>query len=117
MSGGYLNYQPYEIAGALYPGLNLDYGDDGYSQTTKAGKINPFGDIEISEMCWDMLCLLKALEWKNSGDIGVDTYEACLKDFAVRWCGIRARMDVNIYKDLLREYADELCEEIERRSK
>lgn len=85
MSGGYFNYSQWSIADALFPSLSVDYGEDGHEQSKKARKLNPMRDRDVSEIVWDVLCLLHSFDWCESGDTGEDTYQADVEWFKRKW--------------------------------
>ena len=88
MSGGHFEYKQYNIAEQLYGyGMSLSYGQDGFDQSKKAAKLNPFHDVEISEMFWDMLVLVQSLDWYESGDNGLFTYSTDVDTFKEKWFG------------------------------
>lgn len=85
MSGGTYDYVNdracSEIFGWMYP----DYGEGGFSRSTEARKLNPLEDRQLSELCWDMFCLLHSLDWYKSGDTCEDTYREDIKRFKRKW--------------------------------
>ncbi len=85
MSGGRWNYQNDNLAYELFHWMCPDYGEAGFSQSMSARKINPMEDKQISELCWDMLCLIHSCDWYKSGDICEDTYEKDIKYFKNKW--------------------------------
>lgn len=88
MSGGRFNYKQYSIAEEVYGyDMYLDYGDDGFSKSRLAAKRNPFEDVEMSEMFWDMLCVLHSLDWYQSGDNCESTYRDDVEYFKKKWFG------------------------------
>ena len=89
MSGGHFDYIDNRIAETVfgYSDLYPDYGEEGFGQAKKAAKINPFDDVEISEMFWDMLCLLHSLDWCQSGDTSEATYRQDVEYFKEKWFG------------------------------
>ena len=89
MSGGHFGYKQYEIVEELfgYYDLSLDYGEDGFKQSKKAAQINPFDDVEMSEMFWDMMCVVHSLDWYLSGDTGEHTYREDVERFKKKWLG------------------------------
>lgn len=86
MSGGHWNYENDQAARAIF-GWNMDvgYGNAGFSQSKYARRNNPLGDKMISELVWDVFCLLHSYDWYESGDICEDTYKHDLKYFKNKW--------------------------------
>lgn len=85
MSGGRFNYVQRNLGYELFPWLSVDYGDDGFSQAPTARKINPLGDRQLSELCWDLLCVIHSYDWYASGDTDEETYRADVKRFKAKW--------------------------------
>lgn len=86
MSGGHFDYlndrTANEIFGyCLYP----DYGGDGFGKAKAARKINPLEDKQLSELCWDMFCLLHSFDWYVSGDTDEENYLADVHHFKDKW--------------------------------
>lgn len=87
MSGGRYDYMQYRISDELFGHIGLSYGQEGFCQSKIAAKINPFHDVEISEMFWDMLVLLHSLDWYESGDTCESTYRTDVEYFKKKWLG------------------------------
>ena len=85
MSGGHFEYTNDRACSEIFQWMHPDYGERGFSRATEARKMNPFDDKQLSELCWDMFCLLHSLDWYKSGDTGDDTYEADVKYFKDKW--------------------------------
>lgn len=86
MSGGHFNYANDNLCEELF-GWNMraDYGDNGFSQSTKARRINPLEDAELSELVYDVFCLLHSYDWYVSGDTCPETYREDIKRFKQKW--------------------------------
>lgn len=50
-----------------------------------ARKADPLEDKELSELVFDVFCLLHSYDWYNSADTGEDTYRADVKVFKDKW--------------------------------
>ena len=89
MSGGFWNYQNDQAARAIF-GWNMDvyYGEDGFSQSKYARRNNPLGDKMVSELVWEVFCLLHSYDWYASGDTGKETYLEDMKRFKTKWLGV-----------------------------
>ena len=113
MSGGRWNYIQSTLANDLFDWrLSLDYGDDGRRQSKHARRLNPMGDREISEIVWDVLCLVQSRDWNLSGDTCDETYMKDVKAFKEKWL---KRTDADViasYKNDLMDYAKELASEL-----
>lgn len=113
MSGGLWNYVDNHLADEIF-GWDMDcrYGERGHKECSKARRKNPMEDREVSEMLWDMLCLLNSRDYYGSGDIGKDAYKEDLKWFKDKWLHRTEEAVLEAYKQDLREYAAELIQEI-----
>ena len=88
MSGGRFNYKQFDIADEVYGyDVGLSYGQDGFKQAKEAVSRDPFEDVEMSEIFWDMLCVLQSLDWYESGDTSESTYRADVAYFKKKWLG------------------------------
>ena len=88
MSGGHWNYKNDELAYEIFDWrLRPDYGEDGFSQSRLAATINPLEDAEMSEMLWDMLCVLHSYDWYACSDTCEETYREDVRRFKDKWLG------------------------------
>lgn len=86
MSGGHWDYNNDYAARAIFGwDMAVDYGKKGFAQSKYARRNNPLGDKMISEMVWDMFCLLHSYDWHVSGDTREETYLEDLKRFKDKW--------------------------------
>lgn len=85
MSGGHFDYVNDRACQEIFSWMSPDYGEYGFSKAKDARKLNPLEDKQLSELCWDMFCLLHSLDWYRSGDTGSDTYLADAKRFKNKW--------------------------------
>lgn len=113
MSGGYLDYKPGELADAIYNYKHyIHYGLEKQQPKAKSvARENDLEDHEISELTYDLLCLLHSFEWYKSGDIADTTYQKDVVFFKKKWLG---RSPEN-RKDNLLELAESELEEIKNR--
>lgn len=106
MSGGHWNYINDTACNEIFPWhMHAEYGEKGFKQSMTARKANPLEDKQISELCWDMFCLLHSYDWYISGDTCEDTYRKDLKYFKDKWLKINE-------KDLMRREIDLAIEEV-----
>ena len=97
MSGGLWQYDNDTLAQTIYGWDMLpDYGEDGFSQSTKAWKRNPLEDKLMSELVWDVFCVLHSCDWYKSGDTGEDSYREDVERFKERWLTV-------IWEDRIKE--------------
>ena len=75
-----------DIAYELFGGST--YPSHSYLSTNMLSQIvdsDPMGDHEVSEMVFDVLCLLNAKDYHDAGDIGDSTYSNELSCFRAKW--------------------------------
>lgn len=96
MSGGHWNYGQCNLGDDMFPGCDVCYGlgDDGkskygnYTESIKeARRANPMRDKQLSELVFDVLCLIYSCDWYISGDTGADTYREDVNYFKTKWLG------------------------------
>jgi hypothetical protein len=113
MSGGAWGYQNSSLADELF-GYRLDctYGEKGREQSVIARKINPMDDREVSELVWDVLCLITSRDYFVSGDNCEETYMKDLQAFKDKWFKRTDDDKVASYKQDLFDYCQELMAEM-----
>lgn len=86
MSGGYFNYRNQSLADEIF-GWNMScrYGQYGFSQAAKARQKNPLQDKIISELTWDLLCVLYSYDYYMCADTGEDDYREDVEYFKKKW--------------------------------
>lgn len=88
MSGGNFNYKNDALCHEIFGwAISPDYGRRGASQSKIARKLNPLEDKIISELVWDVFCLLHSFDWYQCGDTSEDTYIADVNWFKKKWLG------------------------------
>lgn len=86
MSGGYFDRKNDMLCGEIYKwAVSPNYGEGGFSQSARARCVDPFDDIVISELIFDVFCLLHSYDWYQSGDTGEETYRADVRRFKEKW--------------------------------
>ena len=115
MSGGSFNYLYSTMSNQLFDyAISGHYSDiDNKENIRIARKINPMRDRELSELLYDVTCLLHALEWYESADIGEDSYKEYVNQFKTKWLNRSDADRVNSYKEDLKDYYEELIAEME----
>ena len=104
MSGGHWNYVNDRVANELF-GYYVDVGygleDDDINDSRKlARKINPLEDKLLSELVFDVLCLLHSYDWYVSGDNCEATYLKDVKYFKQKWLkGVSKDLVTNIVEE------------------
>lgn len=113
MSGGSHNYLYSNLAMTLdIPSGSYNIGEGKYHRYKEdvktARAVNPMQDRELSELMYDVSCLLHSLEWWQSGDISDDTYFEDVKKFKKKWFCRKSKQSIEEYgKDIL-NYLDDI---------
>lgn len=86
MSGGHFDYHNDYLCQDIY-GWNVspDYGERGFSQSKLARRLDPLDDLVMSELVFDVFCILHSYDWYRSGDTGEDTYREDVQRFKDKW--------------------------------
>lgn len=91
MSGGRWGYSNDHSCNELfdyhvYPDYGL--GDKDYTKSVNiARKINPMEDKQLTELVYDVFCLLHSLDWYKSSDTCEETYRKDVRYFKDKWLG------------------------------
>lgn len=89
MSGGRFDYKDDALAAELFPGVpirwGLDSGEWYDNAVEKVTESDVMCDKEISELVYDVMCLLHGADLYLSGDLGWATYECDLQYFREKW--------------------------------
>lgn len=89
--------------------MNPNYGEKGFSQAMMARKINPMEDKQVSELVWDVFCLLHSLDWYQSADTCEETYREDLAYFKNKWF---KKTDKEMSKEEIDKQISELKEDL-----
>lgn len=84
MSGGHWDYKNDWLCENIF-GVYPDYGKAGFDQSKYARKRDPFEDIELSELIYDVFCLMHSADWYFSADTGEETYRKDVAYFKNKW--------------------------------
>lgn len=76
---------------------------------TKVREENRLGDAFLSEIAYDVFCMLYACDSYKCGDIGEDTYRKQLKVFKDKWVNHRNSKNIN---RVLSEYVERFKRDI-----
>ena len=114
MSGGSHNYIAYTINGELFEDrIETHYTNVCDAKNARiARNLNPMHDRELSELMADVMCLLHALEWYDSCDIGEESYKQYINMFKKKWMPRSPEAKANSYAEDLKSYYEELVEEL-----
>lgn len=114
MSGGVFDYAGNYIGNRVFfHPVSVHYNNlNDHAYCKLARNQNPMEDREVSELLFDIACLLHSCEWYKSGDNCEETYRKHLKQFKAKWFK-RTNADViESYKDDLKSYYEELATEL-----
>ncbi len=86
MSGGYWMYENDNLSREIFGWtIDVNYGERGFKEAFQARRINPLEDKQLSELCWDLFCVLHSYDWYISGDCCEETYREDVKYFKDKW--------------------------------
>jgi len=109
MSGGHWNYKNDDVCYELFNwDVSPTYGIGSKEQkryAKTAGEIDPMEDIELSDLVYDVFCLIHSADWYKSGDTSEATYRNDVEAFKQKWFK-------NKRSDRLKEYVDAAVEEL-----
>lgn len=109
MSGGHFDYRNDNLCHDIFGwGISPDYGDHGFSQSKLARRVDPLDDILMSELVFDVFCVLHSYDWWQSGDTGEDTYRADVQRFKDKWLK-------KLPDDRIREIIDDELQAVSKR--
>lgn len=111
MSGGHFNYSDMRTMEEVFGyGVSSWYGlgcKEHLRDAKIARKLDPMEDKQLSELVYDVLCLLHSLDWYQSGDTGENTYYADVAYFKNKW--LKANPE-----ELTRREIDQSIEEVRK---
>lgn len=110
MSGGHFDYSNDRACRDIYGwGLDCNYGERGFSQSKLARKFDPLEDVVMSELVWDVFCVLHSCDWYLSNDNDEEQYRADVKRFKEKWLKpMRGKRAKEIVDDELESVRDKL---------
>lgn len=116
MSGGSFGYVGDYIGRNVFNStVNIHYRNiDSETECRIVRILNPMDDREVSELLYDIACLLHSAEWYKSCDIGEETYRKHLKQFKAKWFNRNDADRIEGYKNDLKIYYESLVAELER---
>lgn len=89
MSGGHWEYKNDDACCEIFDWeLNPVYGLGGKDHkrySAIARQLNPCEDVEMSELVYDVFCLLHSFDWYASGDNMQETYQKDVEFFKQKW--------------------------------
>lgn len=87
MSGGYFGYSNDNAAREIFGyDTKISYGLEKLKDESKqAANDNPLEDHEISELVYDVFCLLHSYDWYKESDTSYETYQEDVKFFKDKW--------------------------------
>lgn len=87
MSGGYYDYHNDDLGYEIF-GYNVSIGYDlanRQKDIDAVRKMNPMEDKLISELVYDVFCLLHSYDWYRSGDCSEESYRKDVDFFKQKW--------------------------------
>lgn len=109
MSGGHWDYKNDDVCYELFNwDVSPTYGIGSKEQkryAKTAREIDPMEDIELSDLVYDVFCLIHSADWYKSGDNSEETYRNDVEAFKQKWFK-------NERSDRLKEYVDAAVEEL-----
>lgn len=105
MSGGHFNYINDSACREIFGwNIDCDYGERGFSQSKLARRLDPLEDKVMSELVFDVFCVLHSYDWYACSDTCEDTYRADVKRFQDKWLKpMRGKRAKEIVDDELEE--------------
>lgn len=89
MSGGHWDYQTDRACNEVFgwnASADCGLGKGDYAANVKwARKLNPLEDKQLSELIYDVFCLLHSYDWYISADTCEDTYRKDVEYFKNKW--------------------------------
>lgn len=101
MSGGQFNYSNDGTAREIF-GWRVDIDYDLAKRQDDArfvARVDPLKDRELSELAYDLFCLLHSYDWYRSGDTGEECYRRDVEFFKQKWLGRSAEQRVDFLVD------------------
>lgn len=110
MSGGHFNYINDSTCREIFGwNIDCDYGECGFSQSEAARRLDPLEDKVMSELVFDVFCVLHSYDWYASGDTCEETYRADVQHFKDKWLkSMRGKRAKEIVDDELEEVRKKL---------
>ena len=120
MSGGRFNYENDDAARSIFGwDVDVNYGlERKQEEAAQVAKDNPLEDREISELVFDVFCLLHSYDWYVSSDTSEETYLKDVRFFKKKWLSKNQEERINGLVDRaverIRSQAKEEIEFLER---
>lgn len=112
MSGGRFDYRNDSVCEdifGVYPDYNLEGLKDLKDARKRVRRENRFDDVEISELIFDVFCLIHSYDWYACGDTGEDDYRKDVEYFKKKWFGKTAMQRAEkVTKDAIEEFAEDI---------
>lgn len=112
MSGGRFNYMDRSLCTEIFDewaDYDLKSLKDLKDARKRVRRKNVFEDVEISELIFDVFCLIHSYDWYACGDTGEDTYRKDVDYFKRKWFGKTAMQRAEkVTKDAIEEFAEDI---------
>ncbi len=117
MSGGHWNYKDEDLVNEIFGwGVSVKYGLDREELKAERKIVRKADPLEvklISELVYDVFCLLHSYDWYASCDTCEETYRKDVKFFKVKWL---KRLDSIVFiDDILADAKDDIYKALEMR--
>lgn len=112
MSGGYYDYHNDDLGYEIF-GYDVSIGYDLENRQKDINtirKMNPMEDKLISELVYDVFCLLHSYDWYRSGDCSEESYRKDVDFFKQKWF---KTIDEDSIKELISSELDEAKHNLE----
>ena len=113
MSGGHFNYQNDDAAREIFGWeIDIDYDLAKRQDSAKlVAKEDPLEDREVSELAYDLFCLLHSYDWYRSDDTGKECYRRDVEFFKAKWLRKSAKQRFDFLVDRAVERVKTAAEE------
>lgn len=94
MSGGQFNYKDNALCMEIFNGLSsdVDIGSLNQMEDAKYARIlNPLEDSIMSELTYDVFCVICSYDWYASGDRDIEEYTNDVEAFKNKWLKMSAK--------------------------
>lgn len=106
MSGEHFNGVNDRLAEELFGWDHYpSYGEGGFNGAKWAAKSNPLEDKEISEIAWDLLCVINSYAYYDSCDTSEEQYRSDVRYFKDKWLKPGR-------KETLKRLVDQSCDDL-----
>lgn len=85
MSGGHYDYKNDSLCNEIF-GWSIYPTHGNHDEKSRlARRIDPFDDVLVSELVFDVFCLIHSFDWWQSGDTDEEDYREDVQQFKDKW--------------------------------